>query len=144
MIKFIPASDTLAIRSEVLKAGKLPPEKCSFPADEDEGSFHLGFFVADRLVSVVSFHHRRNADREGDGYRLDGMATLAEFRGRGYGNKLINFASVYLRRRKANYIWCKALKAACNFYERVGFAFISEEYDIPEIGPHRDMFFRIQ
>jgi ribosomal protein S18 acetylase RimI-like enzyme len=51
------------------------------------------------------------------------MATLEDpYRGRGIGNQLVvNFAIVYLRGQKANYIWCNARTAALKFYVDLGF-----------------------
>jgi ribosomal protein S18 acetylase RimI-like enzyme len=72
------------------------------------------------------------------------MATLESYRGKGLGNKLLNFAIVYLRGQKVNYLWCNARKAAFGFYLALGFEFISAEYEIPGIGPHKKMYLKIQ
>jgi hypothetical protein len=57
MIKFISSEDTLAIRSPVLRDGA-DPKLCIFDGDEDEFSFHLGYFIEDELVCVASFHQQ--------------------------------------------------------------------------------------
>lgn len=144
LIKFISTEETLAIRNEVLRNGELREEECRFVGDDDEGSFHLGLFVHCKLVVIVTFHKRNHPDFVGKGYQLRGMAALKEYRGEGYGLKLINFATVYLRRQKADYIWCNARKVAYSFYTHSGFEFISEEYEIADIGPHKTMYLKIQ
>jgi ribosomal protein S18 acetylase RimI-like enzyme len=72
------------------------------------------------------------------------MATAHAEQGKGYGNKLVNFAIVYLRGKGVNYIWCNARQKAFNFYQSLGFEFISETFDIPGIGPHKVMYLKIQ
>ena len=36
-------------------------------------------------------------------------------------------------------LWCDAREVAFGFYERMGFVFLNDTYDIPDIGPHRTM-----
>ena len=143
MIKFISSEDTLALRSPILRNGA-DPKLCIFDGDNDEFSFHLGYFIGDELVCVASFHKQGRDAFSGLGYQLRGMATQLSYQGRGIGNQLVNFAIVYLRGQKANYLWCNARKAAFRFYSGLGFEFISEEFDIPNIGPHKAMYLKIQ
>jgi GNAT superfamily N-acetyltransferase len=144
MIRFIPVEDLLAIRNEVLRGGELTLDECRFPGDEAEGSFHLGHFDQDKLVSIATFHPQNYGDFKGKAYQLRGMATLENYRGKGFGNQLINFATVYLRGQKANYIWCNARKKALRFYQDVGFEIISNEFEVPVIGPHYVLYLKIQ
>lgn len=144
MIRFISAEDTLAIRNEMLREGKLSLDECRFHGDEDEGSFHLGYFEDDRLVCVATFHAQNKNGFEGTGYQLRGMATLIGSQGKGIGNKTLNFAIIYLKGQKVNYLWCNARKAALKFYQSIGFEIISDEFVIPEIGPHREMYLKVQ
>lgn len=143
MIKFISSQDTLALRSPVLRDG-LDPKLCSFEGDDDELSFHLGYFKNDILVCIASFHQQGREGFSGTAYQLRGMATLTSFQGMGIGNQLVNFSIVYLRGLKVNYLWCNARKAAFRFYTGLGFEFISEEFEIPGIGPHKAMYVKIQ
>jgi predicted GNAT family N-acyltransferase len=99
--------------------------------------------VGDEPACVASFHPQTYGEFKGTGYQLRGMATIAKYRGKGYGNQLLNFAIVYLRGQKANYMWCNARKAAVNFYMNTGFEVISEEFDIKGIGPHHVMYVKI-
>jgi hypothetical protein len=144
MIKFISAQDVLPLRNKVLREGKLQDYECALPLDKDEESFHLGYFVEEQLVSIATFHIVPKEGFTGLGYQLRGMATDEGFRAKGYGNMLINFAIVYLRGKKANYLWCNARKVAYKFYLGLGFEFISDEFEIPGIGPHKCMYLKIQ
>lgn len=143
MIKFIAVDELLPIRNEVLREGKLQPEECRFTTDTIEGAFHLGYYVGDELACVASFHPQAYGQFTGTGYQLRGMATIEKYRGKGYGNQLLNFAIVYLRGQKANYMWCNARKVAVAFYMNTGFEVISAEFDIKGIGPHHVMYVKI-
>ena len=144
MIKFIAVDDLLPVRNEVLREGRLTLNECRFPSDEVAGAFHLGYYVDSELACVVSFHPQKYEGYAGAGYQLRGMATLEKYRGRGIGNKLVNFSIVYLRGQKANYIWCNARKAALKFYQSLGFEIVSDEFEIKGIGQHRVLYLKIQ
>ena len=144
MIRFIQADDVLPIRNEVLREGRLTLDECRFPGDQDEGSFHLGYFDGEQLACIASFHPKPYGDYKGKAYQLRGMATLEKYRGKGFGNQLVNFAIVYLRGQKANYIWCNARKKAIKFYQNLGFEIISPEFEVTNIGPHHVLYLKIQ
>ena len=144
MIRFIPVEDTLSMRNDILREGKLTLDQCRFPGDESEGAFHLGYYMDDKLVSIATFHPKSYGEFTGKGYQLRGMATLEELRGKGIGNQLLNFAIVYLRGQKANYIWCNARVTAVKFYQGLGFEIISDVFEVPVIGAHRVLYLKIQ
>lgn len=144
MIKFITVEELLPIRNEVLREGKLTLEECIFPSDRLEGAFHLGYYQDDELACIASFHPQNYEGFEGKAYQLRGMATTEKYRGKGFGNQLVNFALVYLRGQKANYVWCNARKKAVQFYHNAGFEIISAEFEVPGIGPHYVMYVKIR
>ena len=144
MIKFITVDDLLPVRNEVLRENRLTPDECRFPSDELSTAFHLGYYDADKLVCIASFHQQNYEGYAGKGYQLRGMATIKSHQGKGLGNQLLNFAIVYLRGQKANYLWCNARKKAMQFYQNTGFEVISAEFEIPVIGPHYVMYVKIQ
>ena len=143
MIRFIPVEDLLAIRNDVLRGGKLTPDECRFPSDELTGVFHVGYFADEALACIASFHPQGFGEFLGLGYQLRGMATKEKYRNQGMGNQLLNFAIVYLRSQKADYLWCNARKKAINFYMNLGFEMISDEFQVPDIGPHYVMYVKI-
>ncbi len=144
MIKFINVTAVLPIRNEVLREGKLSLHECRFPSDDLPGAFHLGYYVNNELACIASFHPQNYNGHTGQGYQLRGMATIEQYRGNGYGNQLLNFAIVYLRGQKANYLWCNARKKALQFYLNMGFETISAEFEVAGIGPHYMMYVKIQ
>ena len=144
MFKFITTKDVLPLRNEILREGKLSLQECVFDNDDDDKTFHLGFLLNDEIVSVASFHCITNDNFSGVGYQLRGMATAKQFQRKSYGNRLINFALVYLRGQKVNYLWCNAREKAFKFYLSLGFEFISDSFEIPGIGIHHVMYLKIK
>ena len=144
MIRFIQTDDVLALRNEVLREGRLTLDECRFPNDDAEGTFHLGYYDNDRLVCIASFHPQNYKEYTGKAYQLRGMATSESYRGKGIGNQLVNFAIVYMRGQKVNYVWCNARNKAVRFYQNLGFEIISEEFEVPGIGPHHVLYLKIQ
>jgi len=143
MIKFIPVEETLPLRNAILREGKLSDEQCRWPTDSLPGAFHLGYFIGDELVCVASFHPQNYGDFERTGFQLRGMATVEGYRGKGIGNQVLNFGIVYLRGQKANYLWCNARKSAVKFYLNMGLELVSDEFEVPVIGPHYVMYLKI-
>lgn len=138
MVKFISATQTLPLRSEILRGG-LPPEACVFPTDEMEGAFHLGFFAENKLVSVASFLPNSHSSSPDPGYQLRGMATLTGFSGKGSGTALLTFALSQLKVTRATHLWCNARSSAVGFYLKNGFRVVFPEFEIDGIGPHYEM-----
>lgn len=142
MVKKISQQDTFALRSAVLRNNK-PVQDCALPTDGAKGIFHLGYFLQDELVSIATFFPEDYPGTGAGGFRLRGMATHPDYSGKGLGAALINFAIDELTSAQAAYIWCNARKTAIGFYHKLGFEIISEEFDVPGIGPHFDMRYNI-
>jgi GNAT superfamily N-acetyltransferase len=144
MIEFLKTADVLSLRNEVLRDGKLNLNECIFENDDDSNTFHLGYFEADELVCVASFHPQKHPNFTGEAYQLRGMGTVASHQGKGFGNRLVNFAIVYLRGKNINYLWCNARQKAFKFYSSLGFEFISDFFEVPNIGLHKAMYLKIK
>jgi GNAT superfamily N-acetyltransferase len=136
MINYIKPAETLPLRSAVLR-NNLPVDQCTFPTD-DQG-FHLGYFLDEKLIVIATFFEEDYAELGAGGFRLRGMATDKSYAGKGYGSALIKFAIDELKNKGAAYIWCNARRTAVGFYTKLNFVTISEEFDVPGIGPHFNM-----
>ena len=135
-VKQIDARDTYTLRHKILRPNQTI-EDCQYPGDEDDGSFHLGAYVDEKLVSVASFYIDRYEKIEDEfQYRLRGMATEPEHRGKGYSLALLNTAIPLIEKNNIHVLWCNARSGALGFYKKVGFEVISEEFEIEGIGPH--------
>ena len=67
------------------------------------------------------------------------MATDAAVRGSGAGRALVVEGLARVAARGGDLVWCDARVAAAGFYERMGFAVVTEQFDKPGIGPHVGM-----
>lgn len=127
------------MRHRILRPGK-PAEQGVFAGDDDVDTIHLAATIDGDIIGVLSLYKRSSEDESSDdAFQLRGMAIDPVFRGKGFGTQLILAAVDEVQRRKGNRIWCNARIEVLRFYERHGFHPMGEEFDIPDIGPHRVM-----
>ncbi len=104
---------TWAIRHQVL----WPNEPFDYvKISTDEEGIHLGCFVDDELVAVISGfinHETKEA-------QFRKFATLPEEQGKGYGTLLLSHLIKEMTERGAKRIWCNARLNATSLYERHG------------------------
>ncbi|WP_164108037.1 MULTISPECIES: GNAT family N-acetyltransferase [Sphingobacterium] len=140
MIRFITAEQTLPLRSQVLRNG-LAESKCIFDHDLYPSTFHMGYFEDNQLVSILTCMQENHGKLPKSAYRLRGMATAPNSRRKGYSAQLLLAAMEHLKDQlHIDYLWFNARAIAFPFYESLGFEFMSDEFEIPEIGLHREMF----
>ena len=68
------------------------------------------------------------------------MAVREGYRGQGLGDAIVEAGLNHLRELGVEVVWCDARVAALNFYRRLHFNELEEEYEIPIIGKHRFMW----
>lgn len=156
-IRSVDSRDVRELRHRVLWPHKSSPEECVIEVDEHPGAIHLAAFtdakekwgiqvsgLEGRLVGACSLfleHCTRcpvqwSSDMD---VRLRVMGTLPEVRGGGAGAALIARAAEEVRTMGRKVLWCDAREVAFGFYTKMGFVFLNDTYDIPDIGPHRTM-----
>lgn len=69
-------------------------------------------------------------------WRVRGMATEPASRGRGCGTAVLEALLDHARANGARTVWCTVRTPARPLYERAGFRALSDEFEIPDIGPH--------
>ncbi len=131
----IEADETIPLRSSVLRPGR-PSAECEFPGDDDAATFHAGTFVGGRLVSIASLYIEPREEDPPTAWRLRGMATDPDFRGSGAGRSALDACLAHARTNGATIAWCNARIGAVGFYERQGWRVVSDEFEIPTVGPH--------
>lgn len=142
-IKQISPRDTFPIRHKILRPGR-EFETCKFKGDEDEQTFHLGAMVEGKLVSVASFYFEKCKLLEGENhFQLRGMATLEDFQRKGFSRQLLKVAFPIIKQNFCDIVWCNARVSATEFYAKLGFLKIGEEFDVPDVGPHILMYKKI-
>jgi GNAT superfamily N-acetyltransferase len=136
IVREIKSLDTTAIRHQILRAGQAI-ETCFYPADDDIDTFHLGIFENNQLISIGSFYAENQPDLPFLAqYRFRGIATLPDFRNRGFAAAMINHAIDRLKLKGTQVIWCNARTSALGLYKKLGFKIVSDEFVIAGIGPH--------
>lgn len=141
MIRFISSTQTLPLRSLVLR-DSLPLQECIFDQDDDLTTFHLGFFTeGQELACILSCQKENHGKLPHDAYRLRGMATHPHYHRRGYARELLGAAENHIKTQlNIDYLWFNAREVAFAFYLSQGFEFMSDMFEIPGIGPHKEMF----
>ncbi len=135
-IRPITAEAARTVRLPVLRAG-MPKESAVFDRDDDPGTRHWGAFDGERLVGVATFFAEPCPGRPGLGaWRLRGMATLDDMRGRGAGSQLLASGVRIAREDGAAVMWCNARVTARGFYEKLGFAIEGDAFELPASGRH--------
>jgi ribosomal protein S18 acetylase RimI-like enzyme len=133
VIRRVSAEDIRPLRHSVLRPGQAFLET-RYPGDD--AGVHLGAFDGDRLVGIASLYEEDRVGGPTGGWRLRGMATDPDVRGAGFGAALLGGCIEEVVAAGGTELWCNARMSAVGFYRRAGFEVISEEFDVPGIGPH--------
>lgn len=140
MICFITAADTYAVRQEVLRNGA-PITNCMFAGDDDPTTFHLGFFIHQKIVGIVSVFKVNNSHFDvKQQWQLRGMAVLPTFQHQQIGYQLVRYAENHLvTLQKEVFVWMNARENAIPFYLKLGYTTYGSFFDIPTVGTHQMM-----
>ena len=128
-VRKIPIADTRPLRQSVLRPHQTLEE---LAAHEPARALAVGVFDAGELISVGFVA----PDGEEGAWRVRGMATAPAARGRGAGAAVLDALVSHAREQGATRIWCNARTPARSLYERAGFVVASDEFELPQIGPH--------
>jgi len=135
-VKKIEPEMTYMLRQSVLRPQQ-SLEDSKYPTDLDDGTFHIGAFYREALISVASFIIDTNPDfPDKRQYRLRQMATHGAFRKMGAGRAVVHYAEGIIREQKVDLLWCKARTNVQRYYHKLGFRPYGEVFDYPPIGLH--------
>jgi GNAT superfamily N-acetyltransferase len=114
-------------------------EDLVWPGDDAAGALHLGARAGggEGLIGIVSIAPEAHPydPRSGD-WRIRGMATTPDARGRGVGAELLRACLAHALWSGGTRAWCSARTSAAGFYERQGFSPEGDVFDKPGVGPH--------
>jgi ribosomal protein S18 acetylase RimI-like enzyme len=128
-VREISLAETRPLRHAVLR----PHETVeSLASHEPADAFAVGVFDGRELIAVGFVA----PGGEPDAWRVRGMATVPSARGRGAGKAVLDGLLAHAVAAGASRVWCNARTPARSLYERAGFHAVSEEFEIPGIGPH--------
>jgi ribosomal protein S18 acetylase RimI-like enzyme len=128
-VRPVCAAATRPLRQSVLRPHQTVDE---LAAHEQPDAFAVGAYDGDELVSVGFV----GPEGEPGAWRVRGMATAPHARGRGAGRAVLDALVAHAAAHGAERVWCNARTPARRFYERAGFEVVSDEFELPEIGPH--------
>lgn len=132
--RFITEEAGRPLRWTYLRPGSATGGSIYDPAAD---AFHVGVFDQDTLVGSVSLLSEDQAGGVTPGtWRLRGMVTHPDWRGREVGTRALAFALAELQRLGAGLVWCDGRTSALRFYHRHGFQTVGEEFETPGTGPH--------
>jgi L-Ala-D/L-Glu epimerase len=137
-VRQLELKDVIRLRALILRPG-LPLEASQYPADP--WAVHFGMESGGEVVCVVTAHpedsstvpHAKNP------WRIRGMATREDMQGKGCGSQVLAALLDWAKTENVDWLWCNARVKAIPFYERHGFETVSELFEIPLIGPHKNM-----
>ena len=138
MIKIatISAAETYPIRISVLRKGKTLV-CCPFEGDDLPTTTHLGLFVDEDLVGIVSVFKASNTlFEQSNQFQIRGMAVLNLFQHQGYGKLLIEAAENTLSFFNSPLIWMNAREIAVPFYKKLFYEIVGIPFTINDIGTH--------
>lgn len=128
----------------------MPVEASDYPADRDAGTLHLAVREGPKVVGSASLFVEglpsgsppiqcRPSERRSRAWRLRGMATAPEARGRGHGGALLLACMDHVAEQGGGVLWCNARAPAVGFYERYGLEVRSARFEVPGINAHYRM-----
>lgn len=137
IVRELAASETLNLRNAVLRPGK-PLSECVFDGDDAPLTRHFGALDAQgNIIGVASIYRVAHPDIAGEPqFQLRGMAINSAARGQGVGGLLLAGPEQYAQTCGAALIWANARSSAMAFYRRHGYRAVSDEFEIPGVGPH--------
>jgi GNAT superfamily N-acetyltransferase len=128
-VRPVTMEETRPLRQSVLRPHQTLEELAAHESDE---AYAVGVFAGDELIAVGFIVE----EGEPGEWRIRGMATAPEARGRGAGSAIIAALVRHAREHGATRVWCNARVPAISLYARAGFAVESDVFEPPDIGPH--------
>jgi GNAT superfamily N-acetyltransferase len=129
LVRAVSLAQTRQLRQAVLRPHKTLEQ---LAAHEPADAFAVGAYAGDELIAVGFVA----PDGEVGAWRIRGMATTPQARGRGAGTLVLEALLRHATTHGARRIWCNARTPARSLYERAGLRVASEVFEIPDIGPH--------
>jgi GNAT superfamily N-acetyltransferase len=129
LVREVPVAQTRPLRRAILRPHDSEETVASHEPDD---AFALGAFQGEELIAVGFIA----PDGTPGSWRIRGMATLARARREGAGGAVLAGLIEHARDDDATRVWCNARTPARSFYERGGLRIVSEQFEIPGIGPH--------
>ncbi len=134
---------TVPLRRRVLRPHESDAQVAAAMTDPDVVA--VGVLGPDGLLACALAQPEPCPDpvEGGSPWRLRGMATHPDHRGRGLGAAVLARLLDEVADRGADVVWCNARAPAVGLYARAGFVVVGEPWEDPVIGPHVRMAVRL-
>ena len=120
----------------MLRQGR-PIEDCVFEGDLDPQTIHLGAYIDNKLVGVLSAYKKNTtAFDTAESYQIRGVAVLTTAHRKGIGSALMEHIEKLLEKRKIRLIWLNARITALDFYTALAYNKKGNAFEIEGIGTH--------
>ncbi|MGD0378754.1 MAG: GNAT family N-acetyltransferase [Acidimicrobiales bacterium] len=152
LVELVDVQVVRPLRRAVLRP-QFPAEQSEYPADDDPRSAHVAIRLPGHLeahsngpgagvvaVGTVLSGPPPWEPQRADGWRVRGMATRPDARGRGLGGLILRALLDHVAAHGGGLVWCNARVPALGLYGRAGFVARGEVFDMPGIGPHMCMW----
>lgn len=133
----VSLEDIYDLRHAVLREGK-PYESARFEVDVYPDTLHFAAKTNSGMVAGCASVATSKWEQL-PAWRLRGMATHPEHQHKGVGTLLLTFIESKLQKEPAKVMWCNAREIAFSFYQKNGWQYASDVFEVPGIGPHRKM-----
>ena len=133
-VRRIPGSVTYDLRHRILRPDQ-PRAELARPGDDAPDTAHFGAYDGERLVAVATIMREPEPDGPGD-WRIRGVATEPDARGRGFGRAVIEACLAHARAHGGTVVWLNGRVPSEAFYRALGFQVVGEPFDTPPSGLH--------
>ena len=131
-IRPVSVGEARPLRDAVLRPN-LPEGGSVYPGDDCVDTLHLGAFAEDGLISVATIcREPRPGTDESHSWRLRGMGTREDWRGRGWGKRLALTCLAHAALHAGRVVWCSARVSTVDFYRSLGFSEEGGEFRLPQ------------
>lgn len=142
-IRVISAAQVMPLRCAVLRPNR-PVAVAQFPDDDAPTTRHFGAIRDGQVLGIASLFRAEMAERPGlTAIQLRGMATAPEVRGAGFGRALVLACVDFAKASGVEILWCNARTGAVDFYRKLGFETVGQEFHMPDVGPHFRMLVKL-
>jgi GNAT superfamily N-acetyltransferase len=153
VVELVDAQVVRPLRRAVLRPDQ-PSEMSVYPGDDDPRSAHAAVRFTRHIMGATAEAPSGDVVAVGsvlpgpapwepprvDGWRIRGMVTRSDVRGRGLGRSVLEALLDHVGARGGGLVWCNARVLARGLYARAGLDTRGDVFDIPGIGPHIHMW----
>ena len=132
-IELTSVENIIPHRQAILRPGQ-DESTVLYDFDKDSLTGHFSLIIDDKITGIVSLLPDSHPDSDQANWRIRGMGVYEEFRGKGFGKKLLQACIQYTKSHKGSGIWCNARSHTLPFYNSLGFKAFGEEFNIPGAG----------